>query len=194
MPHLLFFQGPVRIGKSTCLRNVINRKTTQICGFTVQRILHNGTITGYQAHVTHQEPLPLIELEHHPSLPNIFLSNGQKDIAVLEKTIAQTEECATHSKLVVLDEIGGIELTSPLFVNSLFRLLSKGIPCIGIVKSRENLQHTASTFQLQQPYLQKHAQLLSLIQQNGSLHTITPSTLHSIEEHTLSFLAKQIQL
>jgi nucleoside-triphosphatase len=194
MCNHLFFQGPMRIGKSTCLREIINSSSYNICGFAVQRMMDkNQQAIGYQAAVLLREPVPPVDIEYQPSLPNVFLMNGKKDIGVLEQVITKVEQTAEKNKeidFIVLDEIGGFELSSKVFMQSLTHILTMGIPCIGILKFRKNLEHLESVMGGQDTYSKEHAQLASCIQQNGRIRTIYENNLGIMKEEVSDFLAE----
>lgn len=189
MKKNLFFQGASQIGKSTYLRNILNHNSIRMAGFTVQRVMNEGKIIGYQALPIKGKMLPPVNIAYRPDLSGLFLLNRKKDASVLEWTIAETEKNLQNSRseLLVFDEIGGLELTAPLFMNPLRRILSSGMPCIGILKSKENLIHTITMLNLRNEYLGKHEELVRLIQENGTIQTVTAKSFPMMEQSINQF-------
>jgi nucleoside-triphosphatase len=166
----VFLQGPSKAGKSTLLRDVLMPYRAHVAGFVVQRLMKNGEQIGFRA-VQANGGLAPLEEEYAPGMDGIFILRGKKNESVLDETIVAVE-AASHkpgSKLILLDEIGGIELTSPVFMNALSRILSGGKPCIGVLKSRENLEHTTSMLRLENSYLDLRAKLEEQILSCGEL-------------------------
>ncbi len=189
MTNNLFFQGASQTGKSTCLRNILNHNSIRMAGFTVQRVMNEGKIIGYQALPIQGKMLPPVNIAYRPDLSGLFLLNGKKDASVLEWAIAEAEKNLQNSpsELLVFDEIGGLELTAPLFMNSLRRILSSGMPCIGILKSKENLIHTITMLKLRNEYLSKHEEMVRLIQKNGTIQTVTSKSLPMMKQSINQF-------
>jgi len=71
--------------------------------------------------------------------PDIFLHLPSRifDPTVFETTGVELLNQCKGKRLVLLDEIGGLELLVPLFRDALFRQLQEEIPCVGIIKERK---------------------------------------------------------
>lgn len=173
----LFLEGPRGIGKSTLLRECLLPHQDQLAGFCVQRLFDDGQSVGFRA-VLLGGVLPPLAREYAPNLDGVFISHGKRDIRVLESIITDVQAAALlpRCKMLLLDEIGGIELGSPPFMATLQGILNGSKPCIGVLKSRENLEHTFRTLHLGQDYRQAHDSLRNTIADNGVIRTLGPTT------------------
>ena len=133
----LFLSGNIQIGKSTFLRDKLTPYRDALGGFSSQRLLgEDGQIMGYR--LTDASDFE-IERLYDPSLSDIFITHSSdnemiRDISVFE-TAAGLLIPSAGTAVMLLDEIGGIELCSDLFRLRLFELLSSETPCIGVIKS-----------------------------------------------------------
>jgi len=182
MGRHLFFEGPPRIGKSTCLRNEINSRRMKICGYTVQRVFCDGQIIGYQAVVVRGLPLPQVDIEFYRGMPGLFLFGGESDISVLEQAVSEVESIIAGNAVdcVLFDEIGGVELASEAFMQPLLRILTSDVPCIGILKSIDNLANTAKMFKQQSAIMELHDMLTKTILKRGEIITVTQANIDNI--------------
>lgn len=166
----LFLKGPRGIGKSTLLRKMLLPYQNQLAGFMVQRLFEDKTPVGFRA-VLLNGCLPPLETEYSPDMDGVFILRGQKDVAVLDRIIVMAEASSQQvgCNMLLLDEIGGIELTSPVFMAALLRILSGSKPCIGVLKSAENLAHMATMLHLENEYLGLRATLEKSIERSGRI-------------------------
>jgi len=137
---MLFLQGDRQIGKSTILREALLPHAPQVAGLMVQRLFEGGEKCGYRACVV-RGALPAVDGPYTPGMPGVFLCKGQARPGVLEKAMAEVQTvCADPAyKLLILDEIGGMEPLSGAFMRLLRAVLALGKPCVGVLKSRQNL-------------------------------------------------------
>lgn len=142
----LFLEGSVRTGKSTLLRQCLApyfaQYGGQIGGFSCQRLWQEGEPRGYR--LTSADNLTL-DAPFAPELSGIFLYHGKegtkKELSVFESSAVSLLNEAKNSRLILLDEIGGVDLTVPVFHEKLYEILAGGVPCIGVLKSNENARH-----------------------------------------------------
>lgn len=169
-----FLQGPRGIGKSYLLREALEPYCGRLAGFTVQRLYREGEIVGFRAQSV-REGLLSVDGEYDAGLSGIFLYRGARNVAVLDSLIARVEwdirrpECG----LVLLDEIGGVELVSPAFMEPLRHILGYGKPCVGVFKSARNLAHTARRQKLENALFEAHQRLEQELTNHGRLCSMT---------------------
>ena len=189
----LFLQGERTVGKSFLLREALRPYASCLAGFYVQRLYEGGSLAGFRVQDVRQGFLPL-DRELSLPLDNVFLLHGQKYPSVLERIIAQTECDSLDSgcRMVLMDEIGGMELCRPAFMGPLYRILRGKKPCIGVFKSAANLAHMAVRHPLSQIYLEQHSALEEEICRRGSLLTMTAGTKEACSDSVRNYLISYI--
>jgi nucleoside-triphosphatase len=180
----LFLQGRSGVGKSRLLRETLDHYAEEVAGFTVQRITQNGELVGFRA-ATIESGFPPGEAEYDPGMTGVFIFQKRQNVSALEEAILRAEEESRkpRRKLVLLDEIGGIELVSDVFMDTLNRILSGGKPCCGVFKSQENLAHTASILRLGEEYANRNKMLAARLKETGELLTVTEQNCAELREH-----------
>lgn len=160
MKSNLFFDGPVRTGKSTAVRHALLPYLTNLGGFVVQRLLNpDGTPVAYRlvgmdeirqagkdAEATFMAvdaPYPVAETE---ALSNIFLRLSPRsfDVNIFATYGMECLRTSNKIKLILLDEIGGVDLLSLQFRERLLATLDGSIPCIGVIKEIEKARDAQS--------------------------------------------------
>ncbi len=156
VPHL-FLTGPSGAGKTTCILEELAPYRKYCGGFLSQRLVdENGETKGFRlvSLMDSGKMLQSVRL-YEPGLSNVFIRR------IGNKTEINTEVFRTAGKKIIddvlhsfnqdrllkfclLDELGGVELREPEFMDAVYRLLDSGIPCIGVLKSRKNL-HSMGT-------------------------------------------------
>ncbi len=188
----LFLQGPPRVGKSTILRNALIPYREKVAGLMTQRLFQDGNICGFRACAIGGEALPELEAEYRAGLDGVFLYKGNSFPSVLEDAIARARDlCGENGcELILLDEIGGIELMSPAFMEPLNEILNLGKPLTGTVKSHENLTHTARMLNLPDDILRESENLHRKLKQNGRVLTVTRERLGWAAKEVESFVSR----
>jgi nucleoside-triphosphatase len=187
----LFFQGPSGIGKSSLLRQRLLPYEKSLGGFVVQRLMEEGRQAGFRA-VTLEQGYPKIEAIYTRDLSGVFILQRNNKTSVLEEVLAAVEKdvCRSECKLIVLDEIGGIELLSPNFMRRLEHILQGGKPCIGVLKSADNLAHMVSELSLEDSYFQRHCLLEKMILLRGDVITLDQEECSKMDLYIDAFLKK----
>lgn len=133
----LFLEANSGEGKSTLIRKLIAPYIDQIGGFTSQRLQDENDETIAFRIVPATDLRLAVPYEDTPesifriiteevrglNKPEIFESEGLKYLTDNE-----------GKKLILLDEIGGIELRNDAFREKLHEVLAGDIPCIGVIK------------------------------------------------------------
>lgn len=219
----LFLEGPIQTGKSTLLRRCLAPYRKLLGGFSVQRLLApDGSVMAYR--MTSAGNFCL-QQEWHASLPGIFLQRtaASPDLATSPAAadhpapavppameahpevfahagIGFLQDSANHP-LMLLDEIGGIELLVPAFRHALFALLASDTPCIGVMKQQKkavSLRRAAACpaqldklhCQLRHHLLKRwNAKILSFPAEGSSAD---PDGIRNAGSHTVSALRQTI--
>lgn len=145
----LFLLGKIGTGKSTLIRNSLLPCIDQTGGFFVQRVFIGGVCAAFQLlPVTNAEEY-LLEKEQTTleGLKNIFLwnngrGNWQSNLEVFRKTGVRClhEGLSAGKKLILLDEIGGIELHCPPFMKAVREIIAGPSPVLGVLKAPPNAE------------------------------------------------------
>ena len=159
MTKHLFLEGPVRSGKSTVIKSALADWAEErgvalrdiLGGFSCKRYLDSngdiccfGLVPPYDLEVDglfdpEKQGDPDKEIAGED--PRIFLrrsSQGRRinnDVFINEGAAMMDSPSA---KLIMLDEIGGVELMSDVFRDRLYRILGGDIPVIGVLKQMKH--------------------------------------------------------
>ena len=185
----VFLQGISGVGKTTLLREVITPYISETAGFTVRRLTEKGAGIGFcVASLKHGFPPP--ETEFCPEPTGVFILRGRHSTAPLEETILglEREICNPGCRFVLMDEIGGIELTSRVFMDSLKRILSGKTPCLGVFKSGGNMERMAKNLNLGNSYCSLHRDLETLLCNSGELITLTKGNRGEVYSYLSHFV------
>ena len=117
MKKRLFLTGPIGCGKSTAISKALGEKASQCGGFLTRR---------------YREPHLHFTLESPDgTVRKTFLdfSGGKPEV-----DLAVFSDVDFSGDVLLLDEIGGIELLNPNFAAALDALLETDIPILGVLK------------------------------------------------------------
>jgi nucleoside-triphosphatase THEP1 len=136
----LFLEADSGAGKSTLIRKIIAPYIDKIGGFTSQRLQNeNGETIAFRIVPAHDLRLAVPYEDTPESIFRIITENvkglNKPDIFESEGFKYLTDN--DGNKLILLDEIGGIELRNDAFRNKLHEVLAGDIPCIGVIKQNQ---------------------------------------------------------
>lgn len=146
MKHL-FIEGAIGLGKSELIRQALLPVLSETGGFFVQRILVGGRCVAFSVNPVSDSDTYLLNrsVEKIGEAERVFLSAGadgkwRADKDVFERqAIAALESAVTEKKrLILLDEIGGIDRDCPAFIKALRQRTEGRIPLLGVLKAAEN--------------------------------------------------------
>ncbi len=179
----LFLQGRSGMGKSALLREVLAPYSRMMAGFSAQRLIEDGERIGFRT-APFDDGYPPLETAYTGGLDGVFIIRGLRNVSALEEAIlrAEQESRKPGRKLVLLDEIGGIELLSPIVMDALKKLLSGKTPCAGVFKSDENFERMAANLRLSEGCRAPRKELEALIEKTGRLITVTEQNREEIRD------------
>lgn len=173
MSKKLFLQGPSTLGKSFSIRQNLSFVKGKIGGFMVKRVLKEGIPQGFALYP------PLIELGEEIELQNLdremFLLKTEKGMIFNPELFSQQlESSLQEGDLLVLDEIGGAELSLPRVGDLLKEVLNGPIPVIGVWKSKANAKRLKERGNLKEDFFSKHQDLEKILQADHFLLDFKP--------------------
>lgn len=153
MKRRLFLTGPIGCGKSTAIANALGDRITQCGGFLTRR---------------YREPYLHFALESPDGKQKetfLDFSTGKPEI-----NLYIFSEVSFQGKVMVLDEIGGLELLNPNFAAALDAVLKSDVPILGVIKGEGPAGALIDTLGLTEEYERAASRL------REQLHT-DPDTL-----------------
>lgn len=142
----LFITGSIGIGKSSVIRNVILPYINDIGGYYVQRLFVEDKCKGFCLCFIsdNQEYVLKKDIKSIDDEQMAFLINKGKrwifNNGVFERYAVNSLEndLCKKNRLLLLDEVGGMELLCPRFKEKLYEILDSDLPCLGVIKSDVN--------------------------------------------------------
>lgn len=173
-----FLEGDRFVGKSTLIKQKVLASNQTASGFHVlRRMTETREITGFELRsVTDwfdDEKAFQLKDEH------LFLSfdSGKKirDLTVFDQFGIEllTQAAACETELIILDEIGGIELLVDDFTELLFSLLKQPRKIIGVFKSEANYQRQKRNSPFALAVEERRNELRQLLLERGEIVQMT---------------------
>lgn len=161
---ILFLEGPKGIGKSTLILETAEPYRKLGCGIFSQRMNDEvGRTRGFRL-IPYREADESITRYSADCMngDQVFLRFTESGREVNMEVFARVRKLMKgyeNARFLVLDEIGGMELSMETYRKFLYEVLGSGIPCIGVMKSPENFNHmkrhvTKETEEAQERYWQ----------------------------------------
>jgi nucleoside-triphosphatase len=134
MSPIILITGRPGSGKTTLVRRVVERLAGRAGGFYTAEIRQGGVRQGFR----------LITLDGHEAvIAHVEFAGRQRvgkyavDVAALDRVgVPAVERALAASQVVVVDEIGPMELFSSAFRTSVLRALDSGCPVLATVMLR----------------------------------------------------------
>ncbi|MFY9429612.1 MAG: nucleoside-triphosphatase [bacterium] len=178
----LFLQGPRRIGKSTLLRSVLEDIRGEVGGYFVQRLFCRGEHVGFRlVDVESREPYALnreidpgdLEVLDQVIMGKTGAGRWQSYPQVFETAGVEILEGARRGgkRIVLLDELGNIELGAPGFQEAVLALLASSKKVLGVLKLADN------------PFLRKIRE-----REDVEIHDLKPASYPSVLARVRDFV------
>lgn len=150
----LFIEGSSQTGKSSAILECIQPFIDVTGGFLSQRLIENGETKAFCL-IPAQTAFSSIA-EYHPEIPNIFLESisgkWEKNNDIFTNEGVKLLTNISGKQLIVMDEIGGMELLSDRFREKIYEVLAGSTACIGVIKSHKNKSLMQKNVELDQRY------------------------------------------
>jgi len=146
MKHL-FLRGPHGVGKSSLIREAVLSYLPQIGGFYVQRLFLGDRYWAFGLNpVSRSEEYFLNKrMEPNEEAEGVFLYCGgdgrwhfKSEVFEIFGVQYLTNSGLVGKKMILLDEVGGVDLQCPTFLQALLDTLYGDIPCLGVLKADIN--------------------------------------------------------
>jgi nucleoside-triphosphatase len=121
-------------GKTTLIKRVVNELARPACGFYTEEIREHGARVGFKI-VTLDDKEAL--LAHVDFKTTERVGKYGLDLSALERVGIEALRPAVHArKLVVIDEIGPMEIRSPIFRDVVNEAFISGAPILATITAR----------------------------------------------------------
>lgn len=183
----LFLEGPSFVGKTSLLLQVVSGYSLR--GLFVERRWRADRVDSFwlcDARIltdVSAPKAPLMETDidfNRTWYPEIFSSLG---VHLLDNTLQ-----AAADEVILLDEIGGIELLNDVFFEKLLRVLQMKNKIVGVYKSDHNAVRQAKRLDVRGEYFQRRKLLREVIEKNGMILTMEKHNQLEIEQKLQRFL------
>lgn len=195
MKPMFFLEGPTGIGKSSLIFEMVKKSKIPCRGFLSRRLLHaDGSTGAFQLAAYHKADKPTGFYRGNED--NIFLRYpGRKNAEAVPAVFASLRELTGNwqeAKLLVLDEIGGMELQVPACREFLYEMLNSRIPCIGVLKSFDNYQHMKQYVNITRQTSEQYQKLRRRLETDDSceLYRMTVNSREMAADRVGQFLAE----
>ncbi len=170
--HKLFLTGPIKSGKSTLLLSALKAHRLFVDGFYVQRQRIDEHCIRFSLSQINEgnflSEKPSTDIPDHVFL-TIRGKERRMDIGVFDGFGADILRRCIGKKLVLLDEIGGVEFLSEPFVDALTVLIKSDTPCIGVYKSDQAFERMQREFKGLQRCEEKRREIQSLLTNSNDI-------------------------
>jgi len=159
MKKNLFLTGPIGCGKSTSIAAALGENLDKAGGFlTVRQKDDTGRAVAYWLRRPDgSDGQIIIDYSAKPYTMHM---------EVFEHFAAALLDEATQYDFVILDEIGGFEVLSDVFVSALRKVLESDIPCIGVMKGAAPASKMIQKLGLGEAYVQRAEELRQWMRQD----------------------------
>lgn len=189
-----FLEGDKFVGKSTVIQQILKEMKVPVSGFYVQRIMDQQ-----KKNVTFElraaSELSLVENKIPTRKEHCFIINKEgkqkRDLTVFSGFGCKLlKEASISERVILLDEIGGIELLSDSFAKNLYEILRQPKKIIGVFKSEKNYQnqrlHSLEKIEISQ---QRQRLKDAIMESDGAIITMNQSNHQVIADKIRHFLS-----
>ncbi len=166
MTRKLFITGKPGIGKTTLISKIVERMKENTIGFYTQEMREDGKRVGFQIVTTWGERFPLA----HININGPKVSRYGVDVKDLENLISRLDSLR-EGKILIIDEIGKMELLSAKFRRWLEQILNSD-------------QDILATIPIKSPH-----QLINYIRKNYPVWELTKENRDQIMYRILDFFS-----
>jgi nucleoside-triphosphatase len=135
-PRNILVTGRPGIGKTTLIQSVLRALDVDAGGFYTKEIREGDTRVGFSIVGLHGDSGVLAHVDQDSPFRVGKYGVNRED---LERVgVAAIDDAVERAQLIVMDEIGRMELCSPLFQSAVGRALNSQKPVLGTIQDRRN--------------------------------------------------------
>jgi nucleoside-triphosphatase len=131
MKSVYLLTGMPGTGKTSLIKQVAADTRIQTGGFYTEEIRVDGIRQGFQITTLNGQTVPLAHVDIRS--PHRVSKYGVNIEGLESLGIASLEEAARQSEIVIIDEIGKMELFSEVFKNTVLRIIDSGKKVLGTI-------------------------------------------------------------
>ncbi len=131
-PRWLLLTGKPGSGKTTIIRKALDGTQLRAGGFLTEEMRENGVRTGFRIETLDGKRGMLARRDTQNTLPRIGSYSVDTSV-MLDIAVPALQEAGDSADLVIIDELGKMEMLCPAFVRELHRLAAAGVPVLGTV-------------------------------------------------------------
>ena len=155
--RFLFLRGEIGSGKTTLLKKHLSPKIHRAGGFVTRLVIVDGKMQGI-------EVLPAREyLSESPEEKTLILSFKDGKPCFNPELLHEHLGNGDTAPFYFFDEIGGIELLDPRFIEGFKSIMEKGRPLIAVLKSFSKSFLLSKKLGLESEYKKAYAELEDMI-------------------------------
>ncbi|MFW6102890.1 MAG: nucleoside-triphosphatase [Chloroflexota bacterium] len=128
----LLLTGKPGSGKTTIIRKALNGTQVKAGGFLTEETRENSVRTGFRIETLDGRRGVLARRDAHNNPPRVGSYSVDTSVMV-DIAVPALREAANSADLVVIDEIGKMEMLCPAFVRELDHLADSDVPVLGTV-------------------------------------------------------------
>jgi nucleoside-triphosphatase len=137
MTKKVLLTGRPGCGKTTLIKRVVNNLVRPVDGFYTQEIRERGVRVGFKVVTLDGEEVIFAHVDFPAAAGPERLGKYGLDLTALETSGVKAVREAVHAKrLVVIDEIGPMEIRSALFRDAVNEAFESGAPILATITAR----------------------------------------------------------
>jgi nucleoside-triphosphatase len=135
---IILLTGPPGVGKSTIIRQVVGRLGSRSGGFFTQEVRVDGQRTGFEVVTLSGQTAVLATRDPAPAFAReAALGRYRVNLAAIDELVIPALQTAlAQEQIIVVDEIGPMELFSAPFYELVLQLLDSHVPITGTIVQR----------------------------------------------------------
>jgi nucleoside-triphosphatase len=124
-------------GKTTLIKRVVNNLPRRAGGFYTEEIRDGGTRTGFKIVTLDGEEVVFAHVDFSAAAGSNRLGKYGLDLSALERIgIGAVRQAVQARRLVIIDEIGPMEIRSPIFRDTVNEALDSEVPLLATIFAR----------------------------------------------------------